>query len=78
MSTVTANTTSQTAKSIPKTKEDWVAQVVSYDSGKVIKTVPSTSKRTADRVSSGMDINLNHDKFYTRVRDLAAQPKEKA
>ena len=43
-------------------------EIVSYKTGKSVKTfdVSDKSERQIDKIDSGININLNHDKFYTR------------
>lgn len=42
-------------------------QVIEYSTGKVIKEIVVSSERKADKVESGLNINLNHEKYYTRT-----------
>jgi hypothetical protein len=46
-------------------------EVVEYETDKVIKKVDVSDKswRQAERVQDGMDRNLNHEKFYTRLSE---------
>jgi hypothetical protein len=41
--------------------------VVRYSNGEIVKKVDVTGKgeRMVDKVDRGMNINLNHDEFYT-------------
>lgn len=41
--------------------------VVEFDSGASVKVVGPTDR--AEKVSSGMDINLDHDKCYTVISE---------
>lgn len=45
----------------------WKVEIVSYDTGEVVKTMDAESERQADRIDRGVNINLNHEKFFTRV-----------
>lgn len=42
------------------------------NSGKVIDVVKlsNDNRRHAERVDSGMQINLDHDRFYTRIKGV--------
>lgn len=42
-------------------------EVIDYTTGKCIKTIPCESERAADRVDRGVQINLNHERYYTRI-----------
>jgi hypothetical protein len=39
--------------------------IVEYATGKIIKEIDAGSERSAERVERGLNINLNHDKYYT-------------
>ena len=46
-----------------------VIEIVEYETGEVVKTVEvDGSLRKAYRVDTGVNINLDHDKFYTRIK----------
>jgi hypothetical protein len=44
-------------------------QVVKYDGGDVVKEFDVTNKgeREIDRLDIGLNINLNHEEYYTRI-----------
>ena len=44
----------------------YLVEVVSYETGEVVKSIVCTSERGADRIERGLNINLNHEKYYTR------------
>lgn len=52
-------------------KQRWFVEVIeaATDSTheKVIKTIQCDGQRTAERVERGMNINLNHERFYIRI-----------
>ena len=51
----------------------WYVEIVEFESGEVVKRFECDTERQADRIDDGANINLNHDKFYTRVvEDQAA------
>jgi hypothetical protein len=41
--------------------------IVERDTGDVVKRIENSSHRRAEKVESGLEINLNHDEFYTRT-----------
>lgn len=48
--------------------EVWTIEVVEYSGGRVVKQITCDhGERQADRIERGLNINLNHDRFYTRV-----------
>lgn len=50
-------------------------EIVSYETGEAVKRVEVTGKteNSIDKVERGININLNHEQFYTRE----AEEKEK-
>lgn len=46
---------------------DYYVEVVEYGTDKVVKQLGPMSERKADRVDDGLNINLDHDKYYTRI-----------
>ena len=51
-----------------KTKsEQWVVLVVEDATGKVVQTLGPRDLRTAERIEDGVNINLNHKRFHTRL-----------
>ena len=57
----------------------YVVQVISYDDQKVVKEfAPETNERQAERLDRGVNINLDHERFFTRIderEDAAAEGK---
>lgn len=51
-------------------------EVIDYTTGKCIKTIPCESERAADRVDRGVQINLNHERYYTRIAKAQGAPHE--
>jgi hypothetical protein len=45
-------------------------EVIGYDEENVVKRLDVSNKtdRSIDKIESGMNINLNHDQFYTVIR----------
>ncbi len=46
---------------------DWKIEVVDSTTDKVVKTFKADSEREANRIDDGLNINLNHEAFWTRV-----------
>ena len=42
-------------------------EVVDETTGDVVKAIPCTSQRQAERVEGGININLNHERYFTRI-----------
>lgn len=53
-----------------------VIQVLSYEDDEIIHEVDVTGKsdQQIDRVENGMNINLNHNEYYTQVADIEDRP----
>jgi len=45
----------------------YYVEVVRYEDGNVVKRIECSSERNADKVDRGVNINLNHDEYYTRI-----------
>lgn len=46
-------------------------EVVEYATQKVVKTLKAESERMAERLDSGVNRNLDHTRFYTRIKEEA-------
>lgn len=42
-------------------------EIISYETGEVVESIKCESERKAERVDSGLNINLNHEEFYTVI-----------
>jgi hypothetical protein len=42
-------------------------EIVKTSSGEVVERMGPMSERKADKVESGASINLNHEKYFTRI-----------
>ncbi len=52
----------------------WSVEVVERgEPEKVVKTIECGSERRAERVERGVMINLNHDRFFTRLKEVAPE-----
>ena len=47
-------------------------QIIEFEGDKVVKTIDVTGKteRTIDKIDDGININLNHSDYYTRIVEL--------
>ena len=46
----------------------YYVEIVEFETEKVVKRMGGyTSERRADILDKGVNINLNHDKFFTRI-----------
>lgn len=59
------------------TEDLYVAQIVEDGTGKIVRQGPPLRERAADKMAAGMGINLNWDKFSTRVVAATKAVKEK-
>lgn len=56
---------------------DYYVEIVEHGTGTVVKRMGPMAEQKADRVEGGVSINLDHERFYTRVvRGKAVAPKE--
>ncbi len=44
-------------------------KIVKYGTEEVVKRMGPMSERQADKVDSGVNINLNHEEYFTRIVD---------
>jgi hypothetical protein len=51
----------------PSQDEEYYIEVVSYADDAVSKRLGPANWRRAEKIESGLEINLNHDLYYTRV-----------
>lgn len=42
-------------------------QIKRYGTDEVVEEIKADSERAAERVDDGVNINLNHDRFYTVI-----------
>jgi uncharacterized FlaG/YvyC family protein len=68
------NESRKTFKAVRNEKADlfdgvsmYEVQVIDGATGIVVKHMPVSSKLKAERVEAGLNINLNHDQFYTQI-----------
>lgn len=45
----------------------YTVQVIEYATESVVKEIPCNTEREALRVDRGLNMNLNHERFYTLV-----------
>ncbi len=57
---------------IPKGKavndDLWVVQILSLKNGKIERETEPRSRRMAEKLEDGININLDHEKFYTALK----------
>lgn len=46
---------------------NWKVEVVEWTTNKVVKTFKADSENKASRIDNGLNINLNHEAFFTRI-----------
>lgn len=45
----------------------YIVKVINCETGEVVKEIECPNERSADRVDGGLNINLNHEQFYTLI-----------
>ena len=46
----------------------YIVEVVEYDTDEVVRSIDcGESKRRAEKCMDGLDINLDYERFYTRI-----------
>lgn len=48
--------------------EQFYVEVVNSETGEVVNTLGPAPERKADKIEDGVNINLNHEKYHTRLR----------
>lgn len=46
----------------------FIIQIIEKETGKVKQEAKTKGERVAIRVEKGININLNHEKYYTRIK----------
>ena len=46
---------------------DYRVEIVEDATGEVVKSLPASSERAAEKLENGAMRNLNHNKFFTRI-----------
>ena len=57
---------------------EWFVEIVEDETGAVIKEIACTSARSAERVEDGVNINLDHARFTTRIVERTATGKSES
>ena len=52
--------------------ETWKVKVIDAETGETVKTFETVTERAANRVDDGLNINLDHGRYYTVIE----APKE--
>ena len=50
-----------------------IVKVINAETGEVVKEVECESERQAERMDDGLNINLNHQQFYTLIEKREAK-----
>ena len=53
----------------------YIVEVVRFENEEVVKRIECDTERKADRVDDGLNINLNHEDFYTRIVEQEDEQK---
>lgn len=48
--------------------KNWYVEIIEYDTEEVVKSLGPMEKYRTEKVDAGMNINLNHEKYYTAIR----------
>ena len=46
----------------------FIVQVFEYEADQPVKEIPADSQRQAERIECGLNINLNHNRYYTVLK----------
>jgi len=46
---------------------NYLVQIKTYGSDKIVETMGPFTKRKAEQVDKGVNINLNHEQYYTVI-----------
>ena len=49
------------------TPNEWKVQVIEAETNEVVKEIAAPTERQAGMIDDGLNINLNHNKFFTVV-----------
>lgn len=50
----------------------FVVAIIEHETEKTVKTyAPTVSRREAERLERGVNINLDHERYYTEIRSLS-------
>lgn len=56
------------------TNNTWKVNVIYDETGETIKTFEALTERSANRLENGLNINLDHNRYYTSIE----APKEQS
>lgn len=46
----------------------YIVQIIEHRTEKVIKEIECPTERKAEKIDDGVNINLNHENYYTKIR----------
>ena len=53
---------------------NYYVQILSFDNDRLIKEFGPTNERRADKIDDGLNINLDHNKYYTIITQKQTNP----
>jgi hypothetical protein len=53
----------------------YLIEVIEYATGQPLKYIWAMTERRADKVDAGLNINLDHERFFTRVTPPDTLPR---
>jgi hypothetical protein len=54
------------------TRDTYKVNVIDARTGVVVKTLETASKRAAERIENGLNINMNHEHYFTEIEEPGA------
>ncbi len=49
------------------TTDTWKVKVIDSETGETVKTFEAVTERAANRLDDGLNINLDHGRYYTSI-----------
>lgn len=46
----------------------WFVEIYKYEDDELIDSIECSSERQAEKVEDGVNINLNHEEYYTLIK----------
>lgn len=47
----------------------YIVEIIRAEDGTVVKSMTAHSEHQAQRIDAGVNINLNHEEYYTQIRE---------
>jgi hypothetical protein len=51
--------------------DKYIVEIVGYQDDAVVKSIPCLTEREAARTDAGVNINLDHENYFTRIAKLS-------